>query len=260
MLEETLLKLRYKRINEISNILQETLTEISQKQNHIIICNYMNKMALDLICDGAIPKKHFITLKTEKDGILGGYILLPCNSCLSSKIIKYLIDGEEVSFLKKCNFIKVEYFNKVKRSYIHAFTNQQGQFITSDLDIIMICAKGKIALELMATIYNMGNILKYEYDIIKIINETFTNKLTENGLYSFYNIIPLISHGPFNRYHKTNLEDINFPITIYHPDKGEFSLGLETNREKSIIEFLEMCNSFDLSGYKCQIHCNWMKL
>ena len=62
----------------------------------------------------------------------------------------------------------------------------------------------------------------------------------------------------FNRYPKTRLEDIYFPIAVYHPINGKFFVGSINSRRKSILEFLDLLKKLQNDNYKVDIHRNWL--
>lgn len=260
LLEKLVIETRNKKIELTNSILDNILTQISVQKKYIIISNCINKMSLDLIYDGAMPKEHFITLRTEKEGILGGYILISNKPNVPSKIINNKIGNTEI-FYKFSNGIQIETDYNNNYNYLQAYINPfTEQFITSDLDILMICGKGDLSMDRVDHFYGMGDILKYEYDVCLLINQSFTESLRKLNSFLPPSLISLISHGPFNRYSKSKLEDIYFPLTIYHPIIGKFNLGSEEKRKESIKEFFNICFLFQEQGYKIDIHRNWKSI
>jgi hypothetical protein len=105
----------------------------------------------------------------------------------------------------------------------------------------------------------MGSVLKYEMHFINRINNIFSNCVKKDNSALTRGYIPIIRHGPFNRYTKSKLEDIYFPVVVYHPTKGKIFLGSEVCRAEAIQELLKLVHILNNEGYNVDVNPNWSK-
>ncbi len=257
-IEEAILLSRYRIINKVLNILDKVLIQVSLQEETVVICNVINEMSLDLIYNGASPKSHLITSRTKTAGILGGYILRQEGNNSPSKRIIFSNNECDYSFYTYKDSIIPTTKPQDKLLCIEALTDEDGYFLTSDLDILVLASNSTIDKTPVSQSYGLGSILKYEHDVACVINNLFTNaiKVENNNLKRPF--IPLVKHGPFNRYPKSKLDDIYFPVVAYHPLEGKLLIGSSKERETSISEFLGSLNRFSMQGYNVDIHKNWI--
>ena len=255
LIEKQITQERLQKISAVETTVKSVLQEVSISKDFIIISNFFNKMSLDIICNGGIPKPHTISLQTEREGIFGGYILADKNS-INSYPIAQSFKNSTVFFERTKEGIDIK--KTFPKNSVYALVNKDQRYITSDFDILMICGRGVLDIKKMSYTHGMGDILRYEFDLSQEINRLFTQQVVAGGFYnSQEKKIPLIQHGPFNRYPKFKLTDIHFPLTIYHPKNGIITLGNELEREKSLRDFMGMCNIFRREGYKIELNDNW---
>lgn len=254
---EKILSSRYSLINRTRDILDNTLMRVSREEDLVIVCNVMNEMSLDLLYNGAEPKSHLVSYRSEKDGVLGGYIIHQDYMRNPSKIIRLMAAKEEFVFYDQGNDIVIVNKYNSHTSYLKAITNNNGDFLTSDLDVLAIGSKASMDKTPVELSYGMGSVLKYEMHFINKINNVFSSYVKKDNPVLARDHIPIIRHGPFNRYAKSKLEDIYFPIVVYHPIKGKFFLGSEVRREEATQELLKLMHTLNNDGYNVDIHPNW---
>lgn len=256
-IESDILISRYKIIDKTKTILDNILIKVSIEEKAVIICNVINEMSLDLIYNGASPKPHFISAHTEQSGVLGGFILERNIYDEASKRVITLDCMKKYFFYYSNNTIVPTTTFKSGVLYIQGLVDQDNNFFTSDLDILAVAPSSSVNCTPLPESYSMGNILKYEYDIASKINILFRQSIFAKN----YNIqsksVEIVKHGPFNRYPKTRLEDIYFPIVVYHPTNGKFFVGSKENRNDSISEFLDLLKKLQNESYNVDIPKNW---
>lgn len=257
-IEKDILTLRFRIISKVKTILDNILIEVSTEEKAVIICNIINEMSLDLLYNGASAKPHYINAQTQKSSILGGFIIVEDDvyNNLDKKIIS--IKGlKEYFFYYNNNVIVPTDTLRNDISYIHGLADKNNMLITSDLDILAITMPSNVDPTPLSESYSMGNILKYEYDIVSKINNLFSKYIFGKNNRIERKTTEIVKHGPFNRYHKTKLEDIYFPIAVYHPLRGKFFVGSESDRDASILEFLTLLTQLQKENYDIHIHPSW---
>lgn len=260
--ERQYIALRNYKINQVSEIIGRILIDYTHHHDIIIVANYINPLSCHIIYDGGTPKPYFINAKTEQAGLLGGYIIDNQNHCRKSKIIEVKTTDKTLVFYRDNNDTHVKMDEKYKIVHpIQACVDNNKRFLTSDLDLITIGYKRSISQSKKEDLLNvnlgMGAITETEYQIATSINELFTLELSRTNKNLDKRTIYLISHGPFSRYNKSTLEDIRFPIKIYHPGRGAFTLGEEDQRKQSIVALVGLFKQFQLNGYNMTLNPNW---
>ena len=192
----------------------------------------MNQASLKLLFSGATTKSRKTNLKTEKEGLFAGYILV----------------GDNVDNLPYIEVTQSGITNKV-------LCDEYGRIVTSDLDILLIGVKGEVDRTLIES-DKFGTLLAYEKEVIQSVNNLFTMGLKDiNPNYSFDNT-SLISHGPLNRYHFTKRSFLHFPMKIM-TDLTLQSFGCETIMEDSIEKLQSLLAHHSSRGYQFDCHASW---
>ncbi|MCP3658849.1 MAG: hypothetical protein GY830_00435 [Bacteroidetes bacterium] len=255
---------RLRKASKVWSILNQSILYACKRFDCLIICNPINKFALDLILDGATSKSHLINKFTEKGNILAGYILesvqcmKPISMQLNGKFYNFFYDTKTaINNIKKNDFIiKEQKYNYILKGkdIVLAMTDTQNDFITSDLDILIISTKDNFNTEKLDYSIGFGDILKYEYEIIQYINDIFSKFILK--INSNYIKKDVIRHGPFNRYEKSKISDIQFPVHVY--TKNNYCLlRAESDKNMSFLNLMRLINNKIKEGYQIFLPKMW---
>ena len=108
-------------------------------------------------------------------------------------------------------------------------------FITGDLDIVILAKRPNYDILFKDSSFNMGYITTEEFNAFSLINKKFTRKIEK--LQKTQSEIKIIQHGPLNRLPKISLNDLNFPLKIYYPIvKGSIDFDLIEQHYDEILE------------------------
>lgn len=206
----------------VKNIIYKSIKQVCRDQNIIVIANFTNEHAFDLLYKGASAKSKDIKLFTQKDGEHAGYIL----------------DPSENNILLK---------------------DADGRFITSDLDLLMIIAAENSDRTVMPIELGFGDILNYEHKAIAEINRLFEQQMIEVTGNETIKFGPIITHGPFNRCARLSQKCIHFPVALFYPNEPYTDLGEEENRQKSIDILHAKLEKIRKSDYHVEIPALWYK-
>ena len=258
-LRDRIINIRLKKIHVIEQVLSESILEVCKKLNCVIITSFFNKFALDLISYGAKPKSHSNTFTTEKNNILSGFILGNNNKSdhlYEPLIIKSNIDEKEYCFTNDpSGYLKVHLYNKnnnVNKNFLYASKNDDGDFITSDLDLVLIATRYKYKNEDPIFLEDKGFIMKHEIPIIDEVNTAFLKNIKLKGV-NIKNDVRIIMHGPFNRYHKSNINFINLPAKVY----GLNSYSKKPISLSSYSHIFEIFGLLSESSYQINVPNRW---
>lgn len=229
----------------VKNILDEVILDACCRENCFLITNFINIFSFDLIADGAHPKPYYITQKTEKNGMLAGFILEQSNSSEKSKT-----HGFEYRDITTP-------YNMVGESLVEPKAlHNKDNLVTSDLDIVLIarmsfCKNSDIYFE-----HDMGYICQDDMQTFNFINKEFKQKLlAENNQKIQHNII---QHGALNCCPTVKLADLNFPMCVYSPQKNKHYIGEKETFKQNMLSFLNLCHSIRELGYILRMHENWI--
>ena len=236
----------------ISKIIKETLLEVCAIYKVVIITNTTNPNSLHHLYDGAVTKPHTITAKTQHSGLLGGYIISDKYNGLKATILDYE-SRQKYYLIYTDNDINIVFENDILDSdnFVYVLGNEDGRIVTSDLDILMIMAPEHFDRTIMPESYGFGSVLKYELEIILEINKIFEYKVREavnksgvgvhQALYG-----PLVQHGPFSRFYKSQANFIHFPLDIYKPGYISENIEISDSRYSQLINILIECKNQNL--------------
>lgn len=248
-----------KKIKAVDLLVKEALRYASEKHNLIVICNPINQNAYPLLYDGAITKGHDINAKTEKEGLLKGFILVSGTEYsekeifTKSAVLKIRQQDYHVSASGELRCIRDDNINNL----VQVLCDKEGNFVTSDLDVLMLISKGKKINRNSIEASHMGCILDYEYDFSNSLNEYFYSRIIMLNKVLSPRALRLMQHGPFNRFNGTKRSHIHFPLLIQQPNLSSYIIGSEANRDHSMIEFVKLLTIFQDQGYNPEPHVNW---
>lgn len=255
-----------KRDNEIAitrQLIDNVMLSAAQNFNCIILVNPTNKYAYSQIYNGANTKSADITVKTEKDGLLAGY-LIEFDSNRNSKPAGFN-DRNGINQLFVLNKVTGDVgimpaskaITEHDSNVVMVKCDEDGRFITSDIDILMIISDSKKDRSITPEDKGFGNLLSYEYEVIEYINKTFNAELKSIKQDFEMQYGPIIKHGPINRFHKTQKSFIHFPAIIYHANGSKSIIKDDDDSYISFANFLSDCYS---SGYMIELPAKWAEL
>lgn len=242
----------------VRNILNGVIEEACAVHDIIAIFNPMNESAFAVLYDGAQPKSHRVTLRTLKNGLLKGYI--------AGKKSFFTDQGEPskpVVFLQKGQrFVVDEISEQPVAEHLqlsdpmHSLCDQNGRFITSDLDVLMLIPRPTVGHECCHA-PQMGQILRYEYEFSQTLNYLFSQSLIKHAGLPEDHVCDIIKHGPFNRFSGTKRSHIHFPLQVNVPGQQARTIGHEGDRERSLALFFAYIEELKDHGWKPSCHQNW---
>lgn len=216
------------KINIVKSLMDEAFIEVCSLKGLIFYLNPINESSFPLIYHGAATKPHTQMARTEKSGPLAGYILAS--------------DEHERTKILEGTSVKV-------------LCDEAGRVMTSDIDVVMIGYMGDVNKDI-AYSKSLGQYAAYEKDAIDAVNAMFTEKLKKANPRLPVDSVPLVTHGPFNRFDKTKRTHLHFPMTVYSAE-GKMLFGEEASREASVHHFRHLLAQQSNNEYHFDCHPNW---
>lgn len=239
-----------KKIKHAKKFVDQSISLAAKKFASIIAINPINAASYPLLLAGLAPKSKELTQRTYPTGLFAGYILKTSEEHHESYIN---LKNRNLQAIKRNNselwlpYDQIESTDEV----IMALSNDKGEYITSDVDILLIATQEAISEDVFFE-QDYGYITEQELIIVKYINQLY-NELTYN--YSRKKReVSIITHGPYNRHNKSSREELKFPVQIFMPD-GINLIGTE----HCIYESLMQLESFLMQNrtFKFRIPEHW---
>lgn len=197
-----------------------------------------------------------IQLRSEKSGFLSGF-LKPENlpTGLDSKPIYF--DAVEAKYwvVRDSNEMKLT-TGFDESSSLHAATNSGGNFITSDIDLVMIASREYYGNP-GAQSLGFGELMELEYSVIDFANNTFRNLISDFFPHFKNYRFQLFTHGPSSRFSRSKQSHLHFPMIHYSENGRKGSFGCESQRENSIQQFISHLEELQQNGFSTEVNPLW---
>jgi hypothetical protein len=176
------------------------ISQAAKEYQAIIVVSPVNKASYNFLFQGMAAKIKEVTDRTCDYGPFQGFILTEQGNDL-------IIDNK-YAIRRNNQELWVDQPLKSDKK-IKALVNEAGQYITADVDILLIASSAKYSEELIFNQY-YGYLTHYELQIIEFINQTYSKSINKKN--------NIITHGPYNRYNKSLKELLKFPLEVFLPD------------------------------------------
>ena len=133
----------------------------------------------------------------------------------------------------------------------------KNSIVTSDLDVVFIARANNYSPKKQNIYFEqeMGYICNDDLLTLRSLNLNFREKLL---LKSDQKICQnIVRHGALNCCPFTKLEDLNFPMCVYTPNRVKYYFGNKIKKENNIEFFRNLCKHIQFLGYKCYIPDIW---
>jgi hypothetical protein len=139
---------------------------------------------------------------------------------------------------------------------INVLTTSTGEMITSDIDLLVIgCNREADDSPLLDP--QFGELTPFEKRCIQNINQRFQHLVQSSFLNEAGACYRLINHGPANRFSRSQINHIHFPITVALPDGTSLELGEEAKRASGLEQFMTLCSEWQSSGISIHLNPLW---
>lgn len=242
----------------MAQIMNEVLLQISIHYNAVMIANPMNQYSFPYLFIGSVAKTFDINLKTKNGGLFRGLIegIIETNQ-YNQISLEFIFNNIRYIAAKRDGHECLLRIDDVRDSdeILRFLGDNQSNFITSDLDLLIIAQTNKKKQERFFH-PQKGYITSSEFDIINALNELFILKLKSLN-FDIKNHSNIVQHGPFNRFIRSKQSHIHFPLTIVLPQGIIKNLGSEKSRQASMKEFKDICRLMILDNYDIDLNPNW---
>jgi len=233
---------------------KEAISKTAKELSVGIFANPINKAAFArFIQPGTESKKTGINARTEREGILQGFIKGEYQGCSRKPLIESIGNIQAYAVVRNGDEIYT-CTPLTKDLPIQVCCYPTGEYITSDIDLVAIAQTSEADTRSCSN-DPFGELTYHDKYVIQILNENFRMIIKEKlGVNSYFT---LIAHGPSNRFSGSKQSHLHFPMSLFLPDGRLVQFGDEQNRDESIQEFLEWRHDLQKIGNLITLNPLW---
>lgn len=234
----------------------DSLCKAARHHRVVIITNPVNSSSYAWFLDERIKSKTIdIRGRTLRKGLLAG--LVQDDPSLQKTAATFLFENQVLTAVSRESTQLWTREPLPTDQILTVSCSDHGHFISSDIDILTICAMDTVDCRECLLEEGFGQLVKYEKQCIQTINGLFQNVISSHFPKGFHYSFNLITHGPGCRFDGSKRRHIHFPITFYYPNGTFEHIGSEDKQEASFKIFENKIASLRAQGYQVPWNPRW---
>lgn len=234
-------------------IADETLCYIARKYNAYILSNPVYPFSYAHFTRSDVQSKNFsVKERTLRDGISSGF-LKSKSSIFRIKSLDFWIQQQRFYAVQRNNkecLVKKAIYSDIP---LKVSCYEDNSFIISDIDLVSIALHNSSNKLLFDVRY--GELTMEELIIIQDINQYFQKLIARYFAFEISEF-RLIAHGPANRFSKSKISHLHYPMQVYTPAGSMELLGHEMDTNSSD-KFFGFNRKLDSLGYCTYLNPTW---